>query len=245
MAIHPTHWLIHAQGVALAWPQDKYDLVTIDCARLSDDVQEAKQKWEKREEITGIRKLASNLKTRLRNVVSALTSSLEYERPPFDGWKEARKKHNVLVTATLQPKKGGEAFCVGTYHMPCLFGSVDKERVMVIHASLAAARVKKVANGKRYVLCGDFNIKPYDACYQLLTQGCLTGEFADRTPSKPDGDVVAAKFSSQVEPPLKSAYVVANGKEPRGNQSRLAISAPRPSERPKLGHDLRATHATA
>ena len=44
------------------WPQDKYDLVTIDCARLSDDVQEAKQKWEKREEITGIRKLASNLK---------------------------------------------------------------------------------------------------------------------------------------------------------------------------------------
>ena len=162
-------------GVALAWPQDKYDLVTIDCARLSDDVQEAKQKWEKREEITGIRKLASNLKTRLKNVVSALTSSLEYERPPFDGWKEARKKHNVLVTATLQPKKGGDAFCVGTYHMPCLFGSVDKERVMVIHASLAAARVKKVADGKRYVLCGDFNIKPYDACYQLLTQGSLSG----------------------------------------------------------------------
>ena len=25
----------------------------------------------------------------------------------------------------------------------------------------------------------------------------------------------------------------------------LAISAPRPSERPKLGHDLRAMHATA
>ena len=201
-------------GVALAWPQDKYDLVTIDCARLSDDVQEAKQKWEKREEITGIRKLASNLKTRLKNVVSALTSSLEYERPPFDGWKEARKKHNVLVTATLQPKKGGDAFCVGTYHMPCLFGSVDKERVMVIHASLAAARVKKVADGKRYVLCGDFNVKPYDACYQLLTQGSLSGEFADRTPSKPDGDVVAGKFSSTVEPPLKSAYVLANGKEP-------------------------------
>ena len=214
MAIRPTHWLIYAQGVALAWPQDKYDLVTIDCARLSDDVQEAKQKWEKREEITGIRKLASNLKTRLKNVVSALTSSLEYERPPFDGWKEARKKHNVLVTATLQPKKGGDAFCVGTYHMPCLFGSVDKERVMVIHASLAAARVKKVADGKRYVLCGDFNIKPYDACYQLLTQGSLSGDFADRTPTKPDGDSVAMNFASKVEPPLKSAYVLANGKEP-------------------------------
>merc|ERR1712091_353146 len=118
-----------------------------DCARLSDDVQEAKQKEKKCEEMTGIRKLASNLKTRLRNVVSALTSSLEYERPPFDGWKEARKKHNVLVTATLQPKGKGDAFCVSTYHMPCLFGSVDKERVMVIHASLAAARVKKVAYG--------------------------------------------------------------------------------------------------
>ena len=92
---------------------------------------------------------------------------------------------------------------------------------MVIHASLAAARVKKVADGKRYVLCGDFNIKPYDACYQLLTQGSLSGEFVDRTPSKPDGDIVAEKFSSTVEPPLKSAYVLANGGEPRGNQSRL------------------------
>ena len=44
---------------------------------------------------------------------------------------------------------------------------------MVIHATLAAARVKKVAAGKRYVLCGDFNVKPYDACYQLLTQGFI------------------------------------------------------------------------
>ena len=103
--------------------------------------------------------------------------------------------------------------------MPCLFGSVDKERVMVIHATLAASRVKKVAAGKRYVLCGDFNVKPYDACYQLLTQGSLSGDFADRTPTKPDGDSVAMNFASKVEPPLKSAYVVANGGEPRGNQS--------------------------
>ena len=117
------------------------------------------------------------------------------------------------MTATLQPKKGGDAFCVGTYHMPCLFGSVDKERVMVIHASLAAARVKKVAAGKRYVLCGDFNVKPYDACYQLLTQGPCLGVCRSDA-DKPDGDIVAEKFSSTVEPPLKSAYVLANGKEP-------------------------------
>ena len=57
------------------------------------------------------------------------------------------------MTATLQPKKGGDAFCVGTYHMPCLFGSVDKERVMVIHASLAqhASRRSLMANVMYYV----------------------------------------------------------------------------------------------
>lgn len=200
-------------GVAVAWPQDKYELINVDCARLSDDVQEARKKWERPVEVTGIRKFASNLKKRVGNALTALTSSLEYERPPFDGWKEARKKHNVLVTATLKPKHG-EAFCVGTYHMPCLFGSVDKERVMVIHAALAARRVQQVAAGKPYVLCGDFNVKPYDACYQMLTQGSLSGEFNDYNPTKPEGDVVANTFAATVTPPLESAYVLANGKEP-------------------------------
>ena len=101
--------------------------------------------------------------------------------------------------------------------MPCLFGSVDKERVMVIHASLAAARVKKVAAGKSYVLCGDFNVKPYDACYQLLAKvHYLANSSIERRRSR-TGILSRSKFSSTVNPPLKSAYVLANGT--RSNQT--------------------------
>ena len=55
----------------------------------------------------------------------------------------------------------------------------------------------------------------------------LEERLADSALMDEDDDVLAATASSCVE-----------------NYSRLAISAQRPSERPKLGHDLRAIHAT-
>ena len=91
------------------------------------------------------------------------------------------------MTATLQPKKGGDAFCVGTYTPACSL--VDKYAVMVIHATLAASRVKKVKSA----LC-NFNVKPY--AVTGWTQGSLSGEFADRTPTR-DGDSVAMNFASR------------------------------------------------
>ena len=130
-----------------------------------------------------------------------------------DRWNEAKRKHNVLVTATLR-EKGGDAFCVSTYHMPCLFGSVEKEQVMVIHSVLAAERAKRVAAGRPYVLCGDFNVKPYDASYKLLTSGALGEAFAAYAPP-PQADVAPAQaFAPVLEPPLTSAYAAATGAEP-------------------------------
>ena len=98
--------------------------------------------------------------------------------------------------------------------MPCLFGSVDKERVMVIHASLAAARVKKVADGKRYVLCGDFNIKPSMPVIVAIDPRmcCRRIRRSGRLPNQMETS--SRRSSLLVDPPLKSAYVVATGKEP-------------------------------
>ena len=52
-----------------------------------------------------------SLKRRAGHVAQAATEPLPRGRPPFDTWNEAKRKHNVLVTATLR-EKGGDAFCV-------------------------------------------------------------------------------------------------------------------------------------
>ena len=40
--------------------------------------------------------------------------------------------------ARLRRRDDGKAFCVATYHMPCLFGSDIKCQVMTMHASWRA-----------------------------------------------------------------------------------------------------------
>jgi len=191
-------------GVAVAWPAAAYDVVGVDCARLADDVP---QEREKRAPEGWWRRLAG----RLGRAATALTEPLPRPRPPFDTWKEATRKHNVLVTATLRDKRAGGEISVATYHMPCLFGSVEKERVMTIHALLAARRARAVAAGRPYVLCGDFNIKPYDAAYALLTTGALEGAFADRDPGPQPRAPAGGAFEATLEPPLVSAYAAAGG----------------------------------
>ena len=42
---------------------------------------------------------------------------------------------------------------------------------MTIHSALCAQFAEREADGVPWVLCGDFNIKPSDLQYQLLTEG--------------------------------------------------------------------------
>ena len=79
-------------GVAVAWPENKYDLVTVDNARLADDIPE--KPWARRDvsKATGVGALLGNLKARLGKVVSALRDPLERPRPPFDAWYEAKRR---------------------------------------------------------------------------------------------------------------------------------------------------------
>ena len=195
-------------GVAVAWPSKTYDLVGVDTCRVADTIVEGP--WERGPKPGRVRKFLD----RLGKARRAITDPPG--RPPFETWREASRKHNLLVTATLKPTDGSGQFCVASYHMPCLFGSVEKERVMVIHSTLAAKRVAAVAKGAPYVLAGDFNVKPYDASYALLTGGSLPAEFADWAPTpqpRPPADAARA-FAPTLDAPLVSAYAAANGAEP-------------------------------
>jgi endonuclease/exonuclease/phosphatase family metal-dependent hydrolase len=51
--------------------------------------------------------------------------------------------------------------------MPCVFW---EPRVMVIHAALVTQRIQTLARGAPAVLIGDFNFKPGDAAYNLVTR---------------------------------------------------------------------------
>lgn len=80
---------------------------------------------------------------------------------------------------------------------------------MVIHAALAVQRIHALARGAPCVLLGDFNIKPGDAAYQLVTEGAL-----DPSNSAYPTAPAFEKWRPDLDEPMNSAYVSANGAEP-------------------------------
>jgi len=51
---------------------------------------------------------------------------------------ESSHTYELSRTTGLRAKAGGAAFCVATYHMPCVFWD---QRVMVIHSALVSQKV--------------------------------------------------------------------------------------------------------
>lgn len=168
-------------GVGLAWPTS-LKLKRLQAQRLSDLVRE---------------------KPREPSVWSRIQAL--WKQPEYDVWFEALKRSNTLLCADFGN------FCVACYHMPCVFGSVEKERLMTIHATLAANTLHQFANGAPYVLAGDFNIKPPDASYHLLTTGALGDHFQEYTP--PTNPRLFKPFDVALHP-LVSAYSAKLGVEP-------------------------------
>ena len=148
-------------------------------------------------------------------------------------WHETRRRHNFLASARLRCKQSGARFAVptyhmpmslptltlaltlslqvSTYHMPCLFGSDEKVQVMTNHASLAAQQALRFAGeGTPCILAGDFNFKPGDAPYQLITKGTLPESDAHYPPPPPHGDT----WKPALPKAMSSAYVMADGQEP-------------------------------
>lgn len=88
-----------------------------------------------------------------------------------DPWRNSLSRENTTIAVELTNKTGHQ-FCVATYHMPCAFWD---QRIMIIHTSMIGQYVQNFANGVPYILAGDFNFKPSEDGYKLLTTGSIQG----------------------------------------------------------------------
>lgn len=192
-------------GVALAWPTNRFTGEEVAITRVADC-----KDWPSPPKEEQVKR--SKLVKALAGAWASVRTLWHTPPPkPFDVWAETKRRHNFLVSANLRCKKSGERVSVSTYHMPCLFGSDAKVQVMTNHASLAAQQALRFAGeGTPCVLAGDFNFKPGDAPYKLVTTGALPAEDPHLPPAAPHGD----PWTPALTRPWRSAYVLANGAEP-------------------------------
>ncbi|CAF0822981.1 unnamed protein product [Adineta steineri] len=120
-----------------------------------------------------------------------------------DPWHTAMHNANALIC--LQIVIDGKSLCIGTYHMPCLFKIPD---VMAIHASIVKDLMYEQAAGQDFILAGDFNTKPRDLSYKVLTQK----NYNDY--NFPRSNMYEISYQPNIEQVLKSAYREKNGTEP-------------------------------
>ena len=126
--------------------------------------------------------------------------------PPM--WHAMKTKTNKMIAVTLRDNATGEMFVAASYHMPCHFGSYEAERQMGCFIQLALNSLHRYANGKPYMLAGDFNIKPGDHAYEIMTTG------QSSMPEKDMGECYPTLWKTLVHEPLRSAYKVKNKREP-------------------------------
>jgi 2',5'-phosphodiesterase len=201
-------------GVALAWPTDTLEAVDVDISRLSD---KRVGGWPERDEKKFFTELWGNVQSTLGTPLRFL--GFKGEREKEDHWSISERRFNVLLTATLRDKESGQAFCIGTYHMPCCFYA---PMVMAIHSEMAVKHVQDIAakDNFPYILAGDFNIKPGDPSYQLITTGKL--DKGDPCyPSPKNG----YEWISTIDP-LRSAYGESSGEPDFTNYARIRENDP-------------------
>jgi len=190
-------------GVSLAWPKSRFEAEACDITRCADT-----RRWPK-----PVRAPEPSVLRKSWRWLKGLFGGGGKEQKPFDVLFEAKKRHNMVVSARLRCKRSGVAFAVSTYHMPCLFGSDPKECVMVQHAALVAQHAQKFAGGLPCVLAGDFNFQPPSSCYQLVTEGSLPSDHVHAQLLASAG-CAEGGWEPVVSPPMTSAYVSAGLGEP-------------------------------
>jgi hypothetical protein len=168
-------------------------------------------------------------------------------------WATARARHNAIVYAVLKPRAAGfsaagseGAFAVSTYHMPCCFMGPSRS-IMTLHTWTIARLLHEWSSaddGVPVVLGGDFNYKPIDRQYRLLSTGRLltdeeeaaaeaTGEYELDDPRIQDcSDAPAAHDASHRRLPeglvFTSAYKAVHGAEPDMTNFNAADMVPGP-----------------
>jgi 2',5'-phosphodiesterase len=209
-------------GVALAFPIDSYDALDVKVERLTDG-----HSWPPPAQPTGVVRALADLRTRVVGAWNALFAALpgspgyakqkaklraveRRRRKPSDVWLASRDRRNILIFARLRSKANGARLCVGTYHMPCAFFSPP---MMLIHSALVVRRFQEMCGGDPAVLAGDFNFKPTDSTYKMVTTGKIDPKHRDYPSKGPDGSP-ATNWMPVPRSPMKSAYKDVLGHEP-------------------------------
>jgi len=201
-------------GVGIAFPNARYELEDADIVRVSDT-----RKWPRAP-------LPSDAPWAVasRAVVGALKGTTRLllrkkpAKPPIVPVEYAKRRFNALVSVRLAMRDGnGSApnLVVATYHMPCAFFAPP---VMNMHVALCARRAIEFAKDDALVLCGDFNIKPHEPGYRILTQGCMSddenAEHAAACEKSGIADDWAPALDKSLGGAFRSAYVEQLGLEP-------------------------------
>jgi endonuclease/exonuclease/phosphatase family metal-dependent hydrolase len=117
----------------------------------------------------------------------------------IDSWQRSVSTRNRILLLTL--RHGSTTFSIANYHMPCKFRDSS---LMMIHASMILQIAKEFANGKPYILAGDFNSTPDSNVYKMITGVEYQKDYEQvsyMTPAFNTGD-------------LTSVYTLCNNKEP-------------------------------
>lgn len=199
-------------GVAIAVPLEKYEVNDVDITRIADT------KYRPRSpRLTVVQQLMRNI---FINPLFSVLNLLGIWKPKRSPWDDAYNRYNQMICMRLTPKWNEnfqseepndtspakkESFVVGTYHMPCAF---ETPAMMMIHCALSAQHIQRFARSNPYAFVGDFNIKPPDAMYALLTQGSVPPEH----PHHPVNEV--GDDWQPIVKPMRSAYKVDRGREP-------------------------------
>merc|ERR1712032_248213 len=211
-------------GVVFAYPSDRFVTETIRLHHVGDSLPEVPSlapttpphlsahgvlSADGMEDILGIRPGALDLQSRYAPhgpTVEALNPRQDRE------WGLAVRRQNVAVLARLRPRGsphglGSDAFCVGVYHMPCLYRSCEERQTQNIHILALKKAIVDMSRDSEEpcVLLGDFNIKPKSSAYNLMTGSRLGHEEA------PDSEQYRRVYTNRS---FTSAYAALHGGEP-------------------------------
>lgn len=202
-------------GVMVAWPREKFEALDVEISRIADTA--PKGTWPKadREAAPSLSPFGILTYKGLMDVLGCKPPELKPLDDNFE-WRTAQNRHNEAIFVRLRARgqPGGKPFCVGTYHMPCLFGPPEKVRVVNIHTYLLLARLKKFAGDDPVVLMGDFNFKPESSPYLLAASGGSLDAAAAASWEELVGLKDRLKGAPLWPGGLKSAYRAFHNREP-------------------------------
>ena len=184
-------------GVAIAFPNSQYNLVTAKIARLADT-----------KSLKGSPKPTFWVKL-YQSFINLLVALRLKNKVWWDNyWDMAKVRLNQCITLKLSDKNDEQKqFCIANYHMPCLY---FEKRAITIHTALLLQHLSEFAKKTPYILAGDFNTLPECSVYRLITKG----KMEKNDPNYPTPIYSDDKWVPTVPSPMKSAYFEHCGSEP-------------------------------